>query len=275
VQREGGLRSHRDKMKGLMRFSILASGSKGNSCYIETDSARILVDAGLSAGEIERRLKWVGVEARSLDGIIITHEHGDHIKGAGPLSRRHKIPVYLNQKTFEGGSKQLGRLPMPVITQTGKPYAIRDICVETFTKCHDAADPVGLLLSFNGVRMGVATDLGRSTHLIEDRLKNCRVLILEFNHDPVMLDEGPYPLFLKQRIKGRDGHLSNDQAGELLRVLCHQNLDHVAIAHISEINNHPDKAYQCASHVLAEKGLWKTKISISRQDEAGPMIELR
>ncbi len=261
-------------MKSLIRFSVLASGSSGNACYVESDNARVLIDAGLSAREIERRLAQVGVEPSSLDGLIITHEHSDHIKGAGPLTRRYNLPLYINEKTLESGHKKLGKLPQPEIIETGRTFTIKDLNVETFTKCHDAADPVGVVLSLNGVRIGVATDLGRSTRLIEDRLKGCQALIIEFNHDPVMLDQGPYPLYLKRRIKGSDGHLSNEQAGDLLKVVSHGNLKQVVLAHLSEKNNDPEKAHQEAAGVLEKCGLGETHISISRQDESGPMIEL-
>ena len=204
-------------MRRLIRFSVLASGSSGNACYIESANARILIDAGLSARELERRLEQVGVAPSSLDALVVTHEHSDHIKGAGPLARRYGLPLYINQKTLESGCKALGKLPLPVIIRTGQTLTIKDLDVETFTKCHDAADPVGVVLSLNGVRIGMATDLGRSTRLIEDRLKGCQALIIEFNHDPVMLEQGPYPPHLKQRIKGRDGHLSNEQACDLLK----------------------------------------------------------
>ena len=261
-------------MKGFLRFSVLASGSSGNVCYVETDNVRILIDAGLSAREIERRLEQVGITPSSLDALLITHEHADHIKGAGPLARRYDLPVYLNGKTLESGRKAMGKLPQPIILQTGQTLELKDLGVETFTKCHDAADPVGVVLSLNGVKIGIATDLGRSTRLVEDRLKGCQVLIIEFNHDIEMIDEGPYPLFLKRRIKGRDGHLSNEQAGDLLKAICQDNLKQVVLAHLSKTNNHPDKAYQQAAGVLDKCGLGGTEIIIGQQDEAGPMIEL-
>ncbi len=261
-------------MKSAMRFCILASGSGGNACYVETDSTRVLIDAGLSARETERRLKLIGIQLASIDALIITHEHADHIKGAGPLTRGYDCPLYINQKTLENGQETLGRLTNPVIVQTGQDLKIKDLNVETFTKCHDAADPIGLVISFDGFRIGLATDLGRSTRLIENRLKGCHALILEFNHDLRMLEEGPYPLHLKQRIKGRHGHLSNEQAGELLEVLCHRNLKKVVLAHLSRANNYPEKAYQHAADVLNRCGLGGIDILISNQDNTGPMIEL-
>lgn len=257
-----------------MRFSVLASGSSGNACYVETDNARILVDAGLSGREIERRLECVGRSAESLDAIVITHEHSDHIKGAGVLARRFDLPVYINQKTLESSLKVLGKLPRTEILQTGQTLTIKDINVETFTKCHDAADPVGLVLSRNGIRIGLITDLGKSTRLVEDRLRLCQALIVEFNHDPEMLDNGPYPLHLKQRIKGNDGHLSNEQAGDLIRVVSHNNLKKVVLSHMSEKNNHPDMARNQVTAVLHSCGLDQTDVFISQQDETGPLIDL-
>ena len=257
-----------------MKFSVLASGSSGNAYYVETENAGILVDAGISCREIERRLDLVGVKAKELDALIITHEHTDHIKGAGPLARRFDLPVYLNKKTFENGRKALGNLSRPVIFQTGQAMNINDLCVETFTKCHDAADPFGLVLSSNGTRIGLSTDLGKSTRLVEDRLKGCDALILEFNYDQEMLEQGPYPLNIKRRIKGSEGHLSNEQAGDLLRVISKENLKYVVLAHLSETNNQPDKAHREAEEALGRCGLTEANILIGKQDEPGPMIEL-
>lgn len=257
-----------------MRFSVLASGSGGNVCYIETHNARVLIDAGLSCREIERRLGLIGVNAKTLDALIITHEHSDHIKGAGPVARRFDLPLYINRKTLDRGHGTLGNLSKPVIVQTGQTLTINDLSVETFTKCHDAADPVGLVLSFDGKRIGLATDLGRSTRLVEDRLRECHALIVEFNHDQGMLEEGPYPLDLKRRIKGSDGHLSNEQAGDLIREICHDNLNYLLLAHLSKTNNHPAKAHRKARDALGESGITGTNILISEQDTPSPMIEL-
>jgi len=257
-----------------MRFCVLASGSKGNTCYVETDDARVLIDAGLSCREITRRLEIVGIDADSIDALIITHEHQDHIRGVGPVARRFGLPVYANQGTLDKGLRTLGKLPEPVIIQTGQRIAINGLAVETFTKCHDAADPLGLVLSLNGTRIGLATDLGRQTNLVIDRLRGCQALILEFNYDPDMLDNGPYPLFLKRRIKGPDGHLSNQQAGDLLRAVYHRDLKYVVLAHMSETNNDPDKAFKEAMNALQSCGNGNTNISVSRPDKPGPMIEL-
>lgn len=268
-------------MKKTIKFCVLASGSGGNACYVETDNAKFIIDAGLSCSEIERRLGLVGIQPESLDALIITHEHGDHIRGAGPLSRRYDLPVYINRRTLTKGLKKLGNLARPVIFQTGETLVVRDLGIETFTKCHDASDPFGLVFTSpggssitNGKKIGMVTDLGRSTRLVEDRLKGCQALIIEFNYDQEMLDNGPYPLDLQRRIKGQDGHLSNEQAGELLRAVSHDDLRVVVLAHLSETNNEPDKARRAAVKALSKCGLDNTRVLISKQDEPGPMVEL-
>ena len=257
-----------------MRFSVLASGSAGNACYVESARSKVLIDAGLSCREIIRRLELIGVNPEHLDALILTHEHSDHIKGAGPLARRFDIPVYGNGSTFKRGIKTLGGLSRPVTIHTGQSIPIHDLIIETFTKCHDAVDPMGLVISSNGVRLGLATDLGRSTPLVEDRLRGCQALIIEFNHDEKMLEEGPYPLDLKKRIKGPDGHLSNHQACELVKTVFHENLKVVVAAHLSETNNLPEKALSEVEKALMGGDIGKTKIVLSHQDYPLPMVEL-
>ncbi|MFC1884842.1 MBL fold metallo-hydrolase [Thermodesulfobacteriota bacterium] len=257
-----------------MKFSILASGSKGNACYIETDNTRLLIDAGISCLQIEKRLERIGKKANDLDAILVTHEHIDHIRGVGPLSRRYNIPLYLNQKTYENGIKTFGNVFCPVIIQTGSFLYINDLRIETFTKCHDAADPLGLKVSFNGISLGIATDLGRSTKLVEDRLRGCHALIIEFNHDQEMLDEGPYPLELIRRIKGQDGHLSNRQARSLLEEIISNMTRYVVLAHLSDTNNNPDKAYFEATSALKKNGQKNTSVIIGLQDEPGPLLDI-
>jgi len=259
---------------GFLQFCILASGSGGNACYVETAGTRILVDAGLSGREITRRLALVGIEIDGLDAIFLTHEHGDHIRGAGPLSRRLGIPVYLSKGTLEGGGKTLGKLPDPRVIEAGETVKVKDILVETFTKCHDAFDPLGMVCCSNGKRFGMATDLGRSTRVVEEHLKGCQALLLEFNHDPVMLEEGPYSLDLKKRITGAEGHLSNDQAARLLGVIGYSGLRHLVLAHLSEINNNPEKASAEATGALRKFGLQEVQVSVAMQDKPGPLLKI-
>ena len=257
-----------------MKISVLASGSGGNACYVETDVARVLIDAGLSCRETERRLGSVGAFPGDVDALVLTHEHTDHIKGAGAFARRFGLPVYINPRTHARCSEALGSLPRLAFFDTGQSIDFTGLTVETFTKCHDAADPVGVVLESGGVRVGIATDLGRSSRLVEDRLQRCHVLILEFNHDPHMLASGPYPLQIKRRIQGPDGHLSNHQAGELLCAVAHDELCCVVLAHLSKTNNEADKAYQEAKNALDRCGHGHVPICISGPDEPSPTIEI-
>ena len=254
-----------------MRFSVLASGSGGNACYVETAEARVLIDAGLSGEELIRRMEETGISPAKLDALILTHEHIDHIRGAGPLARRFDLPVYVNRLTLRRALKNLGNLSKPVVFHTGQPITVHGLCIETFTKCHDAADPVGIVVHADGARLGIITDLGRSTPVVEDRLRGCHALVMEFNHDERMLEEGPYPPELKRRIKGPEGHLSNEQAGGLLKTLRHDALSTVILAHLSERNNHPDKAIEALEQALSG---FRVKVLVGDQDCALPMMDV-
>ena len=256
---------------GTLRFSVLASGSSGNACYVETAEARVLIDAGLSGEELVRRMEKTGIDPAKLDAVLLTHEHIDHIRGAGPLARRFNLPVYINRSTLNRALKPLGNLSTPVVFHTGHPITLRGLCIETFTKCHDAADPVGVVVHSNGARLGIITDLGRSTPVVEDRLRGCHALVVEFNHDERMLDEGPYPLELKRRIKGPEGHLSNAQAEGLLKTLCHEALGTVILAHLSEMNNHPEKAVQASKKALSG---FRVRVLVSDQARGLPMVDV-
>ncbi len=257
-----------------MRFTVLASGSGGNACYVETEKASLMVDAGLSCRELINRLEGLDVNPKGIDALIITHEHTDHMRGAGPLARRLKIPVYSNPSIFRKGMNTLGNLSKPVPINTGQTITLKDVVIETFTKCHDSVDPMGLVVSSDGARLGIVTDMGRSTRLVEDRLRGCHALIIEFNYDPKMLEDGPYPLEVKRRIKGQDGHLSNQQAGKLLKAVSHNDLAFVVLSHLSEVNNSPEKAIGIARRALKQGGCRDTKILVSEQHSPVALIDL-
>lgn len=257
-----------------MLFSVLASGSKGNACYVETDNTKILIDAGISCRELLKRLDIEGVSLDKLDAIILTHEHHDHIKGTGPISRRFDVPVYSNNPTMKGSSRTLGKIETHITIDTGKTFKIGDLEIETFSKPHDAAEPIGLVISSNHSRLGILTDAGKGTEIIEDHLKDCTAVLLEFNHDIDMLDNGPYPFYLKKRIKSSKGHMSNSEAAEFLKRLVHDKLDHIILAHLSEINNSPEKAIVEAKKALMETGMDRVAVHVSYQDYPGPLMEI-
>jgi len=247
-----------------LRVCILGSGSKGNCTYIESPDARILIDAGLSAREIDRRLRQIDRSPTALDGVLISHEHSDHIQGVGSLARRYKLPVYANPATWQKAQSVVGRVDDRREFSTGNQFVLKDLMVEPFSLPHDANDPVAFRLTWRRRSMAVVTDLGYSSQLVRERLRGCHLLILEANHDDAMLKAGPYPWPLKQRIGGKSGHLSNLQSSQLLRDVLHDELEHVVLAHLSEINNHPDLARQTVQEILGCRG---TQLGVASQRE--------
>ena len=233
-----------------MRVCLLASGSRGNSTLIEADGCRLLVDAGLSGIETERRLATLGLSGADLHAILVTHEHHDHVGGIGPLARRFQIPVHIDHKTHAALPK-LGKIADLQLFTAGETFSCQQLKVETFSTTHDAVNPVGFVVNSSEGRVGFATDLGMPTRLVAQQLKECRALVLEANHDEQMLWDGPYPWSLKQRIRGRHGHLSNDETEQLLKDLVWSGLEALLLAHLSEENNCPDLLTEQVSLALA------------------------
>jgi len=221
---------------------VLASGSRGNAIWVGDDRTQILFDAGLSGIEIQRRCRSKSLDPALLHAIIVSHEHADHIQSVGVLSRRFHLPIYISKKTEETAGHLLGKVPDIRHFACGTPFSVNTLDVSPFSIPHDAEDPAGFTISTNGMKIGIATDLGVATAMVKERLKACHVLVLEANHDPEMLIKGPYPWPLKQRIQGRTGHLSNADSRQLLSDLKHEGLQHVVLAHLSETNNTPEKA---------------------------------
>lgn len=250
---------------------VLASGSKGNAIYISDGSTSILIDAGLSGTEIRRRFKSRGLSPKDLDAILVTHEHSDHIQAVGVLSRQLKLPVYLSRKIEKRISRN-GPFYEARTFQCGSTFPINNLVVHPFAVSHDAADPVGFTIAQNGKRIGLATDLGVITPAVKENLKNCHLLILEANHDPDMLINGPYPWPLKQRIQSRSGHLSNLQSQKLLVALQHRRLKHVILAHLSEANNSPQKVLAQISKALTR---CKPRLTVASQHRSGELIYLK
>ncbi len=250
---------------------VLASGSKGNVTFLSDGHTRILLDSGLSGIQIERRLNRQGLRAEDLDAIIISHEHSDHIHGAGVLSRRYHLPVYITPKTAEISAKRLGRLFKINHFNCGTPFTINSLTIHPFSISHDAVDPAGFTFQLNGHKVGVATDLGVATHVVKSHLAQCSVLVLEANHDPDMLKNGPYAWPLKQRVMSRSGHLSNQDTGKLLSELIHDRLQRVVLAHLSEINNTPEKAREAVEPVISSKNI---VLSVASQSQGGDPIGL-
>lgn len=258
----------------------LASGSRGNSLFVSCNNYSILIDAGLSGIEIQRRMQAVNIDPGSLKAIIITHEHSDHTKGAGILSRRFNIPVYISNKTWQACSG-MGKIEDLIFFECGTAFEILidsktgkecdKILITPFSISHDARDPAGLTMEFNGFKIGIATDLGIVTTLVKEHLKNSNLLYLEANHDPDMLINGSYPWHLKQRIKGRTGHLSNMDAKTLILEIKTDSLEHVILAHLSQENNCPKKAFSEVSKSLNASNIC---LHVAEPDTPGKALKL-
>jgi len=258
---------------GVTTVSVctLASGSKGNCIYISTADKAILVDAGLSGREIEYRMRQRDLSPQTLQAIIVSHEHSDHIRGVGVLARRYSVPVFMSRETACAAQSSLGRLPSCCHFEPGMPFTIAPFSIHPFNVSHDAVDPVGFTIAMNGCRIGVATDLGIATGLVEEHLKGCHLLVIEANHDLEMLINGPYPWHLKQRIKGRNGHLSNDAAEALLRTVISNDLRYVVLGHLSETNNTSTLALKSVKKAVSGHHV---HVVVAEQDRCGPVIML-
>ena len=256
-----------------LKVCTLASGSKGNAIYIEAGDTKVLIDVGLSGKEIRRRLASIDVRGEDLDAIVISHEHMDHTCGLRVLSNQLKLPVFINHPTLSNikGKEIKGDVRE---FDSGTPFSIKDLSFQPFSVPHDAADPVGFAVRYNGFKIGIVTDLGFATKLVIERLKQCDLLILESNHDEEMLKAGPYPWEVKQRIKGRLGHLSNHQAGALLEDIHHKDLKHVILFHISETNNNPQRAAEGVKHLLSNGGYDSMGVSLACQNTVGRLVSI-
>lgn len=255
----------------MTSICVLASGSKGNAIYVSDGSTSVLIDAGLSAVEIERRLLSRNLHPDSLDAIVVSHEHSDHIQGAGPLSRRYRLPVYINEPTLAAAEAQLGNIQRTVKFRPGASFSVGNLRLHPFSVSHDASESVAFTIGVGATKIGIATDLGTATQLVSHHLEGCTLMVLEANHDPRMLEEGPYPWHVKQRIQSRLGHLSNQASRDLLGRVCHSGLRHVILAHMSETNNTPEKALSVVGEALSGNHI---DLRVAAQHVAGEVIRL-
>lgn len=239
-----------------MRFALLGSGSKGNASLVEHGGTRLLIDCGFSVKELERRMQRLGVEADTIDAILVTHEHNDHIAGVGAFARKYGKPVWLTAGTAKGAGGRLGLLPQRQLLNCHTDFAVGDLLISPFPVPHDAREPCQFVFSDGDKRLGLLTDLGRSTQHIEQQLSACDALILESNHDSEMLRNGPYPPRLQARVGGELGHLSNEQAATVLRRIDCSSLQHMVAAHLSEKNNQPALAVNVLSEALGCEPEW-------------------
>lgn len=250
-------------MKG---FCPLASGSKGNCLYLGTENTRILIDAGISMAQTVERLAQIGVDVKTIQAILITHEHGDHIQGLPVLAERLKIPVLANAETAKGIYAALGMRPRFKIFTTGEEFQFGDLAVQPFSVPHDTLDPVAFAFLTGSLKLGVCADLGHVTSLVRKQLQKCDFLYLEANHEPSMVHACSRPAIYKQRVLGKQGHLSNGESGELLSSVFHPGLKHVYLAHLSSECNTPETALRTVRSKLEANGQ-TVNLSIAFQEK--------
>jgi phosphoribosyl 1,2-cyclic phosphodiesterase len=246
-----------------MRFAVLGSGSEGNALVVQVGQTRVLLDCGFSLSETVSRLARLDLQAGQLDGIVVTHEHGDHISGVARLARKFDIPVWLTHGTLRTQSAAFAELSVTEINPH-LAFAVGDVQVQSYPVPHDAAEPVQYVFSDGTRRLGVLTDAGSATPHIEATLSGCHALVLECNHDAGMLAGGDYPYKLKQRVGGRYGHLNNEDAAALLGRLDNSRLQHIVAAHLSSKNNVAELAVEALSRVL---GCTPDQVAVATQEQ--------
>lgn len=256
-----------------MRIAILGSGSRGNALLVESAGRRLLIDAGFSCRELERRMEPLGVEASSLSALVLTHEHSDHVRGADVLARRYRLPVYATDGTLASGAVRAAAAGAHRL-RSGVPVEVSGFEVEPFAVHHDASEPVGITIEDGqGYRLGLAADLGSRSRLAWGRMARLDFLVLETNHDLGMLRNGPYPWVLKQRIAGSHGHLSNEDAAAGVPELVSERLRWVVLYHLSQTNNSPALAADAVGEVLDRESC-RARVELTWQDRPTAWLEL-
>lgn len=264
-----------------MRLTVcpLASGSAGNSIYIACGGVKLLVDCGVSAARVAAGLREIGVDPCELDGILITHEHVDHVRGLGVFCRKHSVPVYANEGTWQGIFLKETNIPARCVRTfyTGEDFYIGSVNIRPFPIPHDATEPVGFAFSCRGLRCAVATDIGHISPSWVEAVSGSQALVLEANHDVGMVERGSYPKRLQQRILGRNGHLCNADCARVLLELVRKGAKAVSLAHLSADNNLPELAYNTVCEALDQAGYSvgeDVSVTVARRDRVSDMMIL-
>jgi phosphoribosyl 1,2-cyclic phosphodiesterase len=252
-----------------LSFTLLGSGSSGNTTLVSDGTTHILVDVGLSGRETARRLRECGLAPDDVSAIIVSHEHGDHCRGVAPFAKDLDIPVFMTDEVFRSSEMKLDPAKHRPI-RPGEQFDVYGICLTCFSVPHDSADPLGFVIEKAGVKLGIVLDLGYLSNLVLERLRGCDGIIMESNHDVQMLKVGPYPWALKQRVMSRRGHLSNDSVAQYLGNDFDGKARHVVLAHLSKKNNLPELALLSARRALESRsGLMvsQTKLELAQPDQ--------
>lgn len=263
----------------MMKFCSLYSGSSGNCLFVSDGKTKILVDCGMSGKRIIEALVAIGENPSELSAVLVSHEHSDHIRGAGILSRKFDIPIYANENTWNAMEEGLGpvNIKNKMCFDNCKEFEIGNIYVKAFPIPHDAIDPVGFNFFLDNKKVTTATDIGHMTNKLLSYLMGSDLLLIESNHDVEMLKVGPYPWPLKKRILGERGHLSNEMAGKVVAYLAKNGTKKFLLGHLSRENNFPELAYQTVCNVLSENDICAGKdimLSVALRDRAGAVVEV-
>lgn len=253
-------------MKG---FCPLASGSKGNCIYIGTESTKLLIDVGIATRTVEQRLSEIEVDIQEIDAILVSHEHSDHIRGIERLATKYNLPVFANSETAKAILSSAASPLKFKIFSTGESFIFGDIEIHPFSIQHDTLDPVAFTFRMGEIKVGVCTDLGLVTTLVKSHLRECAYLYVEANHEPSMVYACSRPPVYKQRVLGRQGHLSNESCAALIDEVYHEGLKHIYLAHLSEECNNPEKALKRVREQLGERHV---PISIAYQEKKSDLI---
>ena len=261
-----------------MKLCSIASGSSGNCIFVASDQTNLLVDAGISGKRIENGLSNIDIKPDTIQGILVTHEHSDHVSGLGVMARRYHMSIYATYETVMAlrRIKSLGEISDELFhyVEPDKPFYINDILVEPFSTSHDASDPVCYTMEVDGEKVGVATDLGKYDDYIISKLDGSDLLMIEANHDTNMLLVGKYPYYLKQRILGDRGHLSNDSSADLISKLIGGKKQQIILAHLSKENNYEELAYETVLSELTRLGIGSSelKLTVARRDAPSDLV---
>jgi len=255
-----------------MRFCSLASGSAGNCAFVATEKTRILVDCGLSQRELRKRLKLIGEDVERIDGVLITHEHGDHVAGVPVLRDNRAFPGVFYLASILHEAEQINCGQRVEVFDAGKRFTVGDIEVQSFLVPHDAVDPVGFWFRSGGIKVAFTTDLGFIPDSVAYHLEGADLVFIEANHDTDMLKVGPYPFSVKQRVMSRMGHLSNEHIAEFIEKRLDRGTSHLVLGHLSEQNNHPAIVEMTAREALDARGI-KASLTLALQDRPTQVFE--
>lgn len=261
----------------MLNFCSLYSGSSGNSLFVQTENTRILIDAGVSSKKIEEGLKSIDVEPSSIDAILVTHEHSDHIQGLGTFSKKFDTPIYANQETIDNMQNQILKISEKNIKKfkVSDKFSIGDIDIKSFSIPHDAANPCGFNIFKENKKLSIATDIGHMDNKLIKNLEDSLFILLESNYDSEIIKYSRYPYSLKSRITGPLGHLSNDSAGKTISYLLKSGLKSAMLGHLSKENNFPELAYKTVADQLMEQNNFNNSISLSvaNRNSPGKLLE--